>query len=154
MARMKRAMVAAAAAVLVAGCAGTHQPLVVKQFTLRKTAVPARDDPMVRGEVRRLLYGAVSRSERRDRIGQYYTVLWSDQAVGAPVEVWFEYRQAATGSALHRAYQRFAAAETAGKAEFHVTGEDFRRSGRVLAWRVSLRRGPREVASRQSYLWD
>lgn len=139
---------------LLAACAGPNEPLEVKQFTLREAGLPDGDDPMVRGEVRRRLYGAVSPSEREDRIGQYYTVLWSDAGAGAPVRVTFEYQQAASASQVKSAWQDFDPSTTSGRAEFHVVGEDFRRNGRVLAWRVSLRRGEREVASRQSYLWE
>jgi len=153
---MNRAWMAAAAGMLVAGCAGTQEPLLVKQYTLRDAAVPSMDDPMVRGEVLHRLHGAVSWSERIDRLGQYFTVLWSDEPKGAgePVAVVFEYRQAATGDAVKRKVREFGAGEVSGKAEFDVIGEDFRKNGRVLAWRVSLRRGGQEVASRQSYLWE
>lgn len=139
---------------LVASCAGHPKPLVVKSFTLREATVPDGDDPMARGEVQRRLYGSVSRGEREQQIGQYYTVLWSDPAVGQPVEVLFEYQQAATGSTVKRSFQRFAPEDAEGKAEFKVIGEDFQTNGRVLAWRISLRRGAREIASQQSYLWE
>jgi hypothetical protein len=97
----------------------------------------------------------VSRSEREDRIGQYYTVQWWDaDGVGEPVEVVFDYQQAATGSRVKRETRGFAADATSGIAEFRFIGETFRRDGRVLAWRVALLRGGRELASEQSYLWQ
>ncbi len=151
---MNRAWIAALG-MLVAGCAGTEDPLVVKQYTLRDATVPSMDDPMVRGEVLVRLRGAVSWSERLDRLGQYFTVLWSDaEGAGQPVVVVFEYQQASTGAAVRRKTLEFAPDAVSGKAEFDVIGEDFRKNGRVLTWRVSLLRGDDEVASRQSYLWE
>ncbi len=155
MAGMNRAWMSVAAAMVLAGCGGTENPLVVKQYTLRDASVPSMDDPMVRGEVLHRLHGAVSWSERLDRLGQYFTVLWSEpEGVGRPAEVVFEYRQAATGDEVKRKGRRFGADAVSGKAEFDVIGEDFRKNGRVLAWRISLRRGGEEITSRQSYLWE
>ena len=139
---------------VLAGCAGPTPPLVVKQLTLRKAKPPDADDPMVRGEVQRRLHGAVTTAERLDRIGQYYTVLWRDDNPGAAVEVIFDYQQAATGSVVKRMTRTFEAGAAGGCAEFEVTGENLRKNGRVLAWRVALRRGERELASKQSYLWE
>jgi hypothetical protein len=127
----------------------------VKQFTLRDSGRPDGDDPMVRGEVQRRMYGAVSNSERRDRLGQYYTVEWRDESlVGKPVELVFDYQQAVTGSRVKRETRGFDAQATSGRAEFKFIGEEFRRDGRVLAWRVALMRGGRELAAKQSYLWE
>jgi hypothetical protein len=47
----------------------------------------------------------------------------------------------------------FPASDTSGTAEFAVIGDDYFKGGKVLAWRASVRRGGRELASRQSYLW-
>jgi hypothetical protein len=47
----------------------------------------------------------------------------------------------------------FPAGDTDGTAEFAVTGDDYFIKGKVLAWRASISRGGREIASEQSYLW-
>lgn len=142
-------------AVLLVSCSGPEQALTIKQFTLRDAGNPEGDDPMVRGEVQRRLYGAVSASEREDRIGQYYTVQWhDDSALGKPVEVVFDYQQAATGSRVKRETRGFDPQSSSGQTEFKFIGEEFRDNGRVLAWRVALMRGGRELASKQSYLWE
>jgi hypothetical protein len=156
MGAMKRAWMAMwTGAMVLVGCGGSPDPLVVKQYTLRDATLPSMDDPMVRGEVLHRLYGAVSWSERLDRLGQYFTVLWSErEGAGEPVRVVFEYQQAASGDKVKRRFQEFASEEVEGKAQFKVIGEDFRKNGRVLAWRISLWRGKKEVASEQSYLWE
>lgn len=110
---------------------------------------------MVRMEKERRLRGAVSMAERRQRLGQYYTVLWNDPngAGSGPVEVVFEYQQGASASRVKRITRTFPATDTQGSASFAIVGEDFFKNGRVLAWQVRLLRGGRELASNRSYLW-
>jgi hypothetical protein len=143
------------AALAMAACAGPQKPLIVKQYTLRDQERATDWDPMMRMEKSRRLHGAVSMTERVQRIGQYFTVIWHDaDGVGkGPVEVIFEYQQGGTASLVKKMRKEFPASEASGKAEFAVIGNDYFYSGRVLAWRSSVRRGGEEVASRQSYLW-
>jgi len=140
------------AAGLLASCAADRAPLVVKTYQLRDQERDPDADPMARMEKHRRLRGAVSLEQRRERLGQYYTVLWNDPAAGAPVTVTFEYQQG--GSRVKRMTRDFPADAVEGRAEFAITGDDFFENGRVLAWRVTLDRGGNEVASRQSYLWQ
>ncbi len=121
---------------------------------LREIDPSTDDDPMVRGERMRRLHGAVGVREQVERLGYYYSVFWRDESAPGPVEVVFEYRQGATGSRVRRMSQVFPAEETAGKAEFSITGEVYQKGGKVLAWRCRLLREGREVASRHSYLWQ
>lgn len=110
---------------------------------------------MVRMEKERRLRGAVSMEERRGRLGQYYTMLWNDQAGAgsAPVEVLFEFQQGGSASKIKRRTMGFPASDKSGKAEFSVIGDDYFKGGRVLAWKATLSRGPKVLATRQSYLW-
>jgi uncharacterized protein YcfL len=144
------------AALSLGACAGRRDVLVVKQFQLRDQELNIDDNPMVRMEKERRLHGAVSMEERRQKLGQYYTLLWQDAAgVGqGPVEVVFRYRQGATGSRVKRMTKDFKAEDSDGVAEFAVIGDDYFTGGRVLAWRATVLRGGRELASRQSYLWQ
>lgn len=109
---------------------------------------------MLRGERLRRMHGAIGIREQEQRLGQYYTVNWHDGDVGRPVRVVMRYRQASTGSRVLWKEQEFAGDLREGTAEFRVTGDDYIDGGRVLAWRIALLRGDREVASRQSYLWE
>lgn len=136
---------------LLASCASDPAPLVVKTFQLRDERRDADADPMARMEKHRRLLGAVSLEERRQRLGQYFTVLWHDPAAGSPARVVFEYRQG--GSRVKRMTRDFPAQQVEGRAEFAVIGDDFFRNGRVLAWQATLERGGTAVASRRSYLW-
>ena len=142
-------------AATLAACGGPPAALQVHSHAMRDVEAGDSDDPMVRHEKQRRLYGAVTLEERQARLGNYYQVRWHD-AAGAgsgPVEVIFEYQQAGTASRVLRKVSRFPSEAETGLAEFEVTGQDFARHGRVLAWRVTLRRGGREVAVRRSYLW-
>ncbi len=137
-------------------CAGPRDALVVKQFQLRDQNRNASDEPMVRMEKERRLLGAVSMEERKQRLGQYYTLIWSDPAgVGqGEVEVIFQYQQGATASLVKRMVKGFPTSNETGTAEFAVIGDDYFKGGKVLAWKATVQRGKKVIATRQSYLWQ
>lgn len=130
--------------------------MIVKQFLLRDQVTGSVDEPMVKMEKSRRLHGAVSMTERRQRLGHYYTMLWSDATgVGrGEVEIRFEYQQGATGSRIKQVTRRFPSADSSGTFEFSVTGDDYFEGGRILAWKTTLLRGNTALATRQSYLWQ
>lgn len=138
---------------LIVGCAGPTDPLVVKMHTLRDQDVAKADDPMVRHEKMRRLYGAVSMEERRQRLGQYYTILWNaDPSTGK--EILFQFLQGKSGSRVKSMRREIAPGTSSGKEEFAVIGDDFFDNGRVLAWKISLISGDKTIATEQSYLWE
>lgn len=143
------------AALFLGACAGPPQPLVVKQFVLRDQERGTEDEPMVRMEKERRLLGAVSMEERRQRLGQYYTLIWNDRAgIGqGPVEVIFLYQQGASASKIKRMSKHFPTTADSGKADFAVCGDDYFTNGRVLSWKATVLRGGRELGAAQSYLW-
>ena len=144
------------AVLLLGACAGPREILVVKQFQLRDQDTESTDEPMVKMEKQRRLRGAVSMAERRDRLGQYYTLLWHDPAAAGQgeVELVFQYQQGASASRVKRMARGFPAADSQGSAEFAVIGDDYFEGGKVLAWKATLQRGKRVIATRQSYLWQ
>ena len=137
------------------GCS-TRSSLEVDSFFMRDFSAPETDEPMVRMEKLRRLHGALTAAERNDRLGHYYTMHWSDPAGAGKgeIEIVFEYQQGSTASQVKRQWQRFASTDRRGKAEFRVTGNDYLKGGRVLAWKATLKRGGREIASHHSYLWE
>lgn len=143
-------------ALCLGACAGRKETLVVKQFQLRDQVRSNSDEPMVRMEKQRHLRGAVSMAERRQRLGQYYTLVWKDPSGAGhdPVKVVFEYRQGASGSRTKRMTKDFPSSAAEGIAEFAVIGDDYFTGGRVLAWKACVLRGRLELASRRSYLWE
>ena len=137
------------------GCS-TRSSLEVDSFFMRDFSAPETDEPMVRMEKLRRLHGALTAAERNDRLGHYYTMHWSDPAGAGKgeIEIVFEYQQGSTASQVKRQWQRFASTDRRGKAEFRVTGNDYLKGGRVLAWKATLKRGGREIESHHSYLWE
>jgi hypothetical protein len=107
-------------------------------------------------EKARRLRGAVSMAERREKLGQYYTLIWSDPTgtASGPVELVFQYQQGASASRIKRMVRSFPASEEKGTAEFAVIGSDYFKNGKVLAWKATLKRGKQVIATRQSYLWQ
>ncbi len=138
---------------LVIGCAKSTDPLVVKLQTVRDQEVNLNDDPMVTHEKSRRLYGAISMEERRQRLGQYYTVLWNLKD-GGKKEILFEYQQGKTGSLVKTMRRELDSSETSGKEEFSVIGDNHFENGRVLCWRVSLIADGKTISTEQSYLWE
>jgi hypothetical protein len=136
----------------------TRSSLEVDSFFMRDFSAPETDEKMIRMEKLRRLHGALTAAERNDRLGHYYTMHWSDPAGAGKgkgeIEIVFEYQQGSTASQVKRQWQRFASSDRSGKAEFRVTGNDYLKGGRVLAWKATLKRGGREIAKRHSYLWE
>lgn len=129
---------------------------MVKQFKMRDQERDNADEPLVRMEKERHLLGAVTMEQRRQRLGQYYTILWHDPTgvgQGNP-RVVFQYQQGATASLVKRMTKDFPSSAAEGTAAFAVIGDDYFKNGKVLAWKATLLRGDRELASRRSYLWQ
>jgi hypothetical protein len=138
---------------LVIGCAGQSAPLVVKMQTLRDQNVNEADDPMVRHEKTRRLYGAISMEERRQRLGQYYTMFWKADS-STEKEILFQFLQGKSGSHVKSMRRQIASGSPSGKEEFAVIGDDYFDNGRVLAWKCSLISNGEVIATEQSYLWE
>jgi hypothetical protein len=137
----------------LAACSGKPEILIVKQFTLRDQETNKAGDPMIQNERLRRLHGAVSIEERKQRLGQYYTVLWNADADAQKVIV-FRYRQASSGSRIKEMCRSLPIGEVQGKEEFTIIGDNYFDNGRVLAWKLDLTANGKTIASKQSYLWE
>lgn len=144
------------ATALTAACANP-QPLRVTTHVVRDQEPTGRTgDPMANNEKLRRLHGAISMEERKQRLGQYYTLNWHHpEGQGhAPANITFEYQQGATASRIKTIQREFPAKDASGTTEITIIGDDYFQNGRVLAWRATLRRGNETIATRQSYLWQ
>ena len=65
-----------------------------------------------------------------------------------------EYLQAHTGLKKRVQEQVVDDIRRTNVSKFQVTGEEYHKSGRVTAWRVSVLRGTEELVSQQSALWN
>jgi hypothetical protein len=116
--------------VLIIGCAKNTDPLVVKMQTVRDQNTLSKEDPMVDHEKAVRLYGAVSMQERRQRLGQYYTVLWNADA-GVNKEISFEYQQGNSGSKIKTIKRHLDVDAVSGKEEFSVIGDNYFDNGLI-----------------------
>ena len=138
---------------VLASCVSDPHGLTVKQYHLRENMFDQNVDLMARGEVQRLLHGAVTVEERRQKIGQYYQVIWNQPGqTSSSMEVVFEYLQAGSGSTVKRLVQS-APFHDRLDAYFSIVGNDYRQNGRVLAWKVTVKDGGKTLDSKQSYMW-
>lgn len=140
---------------LLVSCANNEpEPLSVRQFHLRDITPADKDAQMVRGEQLYRMRGAVTLEQRRNRLGDYYTIYWNTaEAASGNLKVVFEYQQATTASKILTMTRDIPASQTSGSVEFRIAGEAYREGGNVLAWRARLMKGGRVIAMKRSYLW-
>ena len=126
----------------------------VKYYHLMPGYVPKTLEPAILFESQHHLYGAVTQKEIIGRFGHYYTVFWKATDRKGPVTVKFEYQQARSGLSKRVQEQIIEDIQRNNVSKFQVTGEEYQKSGRVIAWRVSVLRGKEELVSQQSALWN
>ncbi len=127
----------------------------IKQFHLREIGFNVDDVESLRADRQKRLYGAVTKEEQRNRLGHYYIVRWDGPKgrESEPVRLVFDYRQAATGRAVRRMEVDLPGTRK-GVVEFQVIGDQYLKSGRVLAWKLDFYRGGERLETHRSYLWD
>lgn len=142
-------------AVGLISCGGTKGVVNLRQYHLRSVSADTGGIESIRAEKLKRLHGAVSAEERRNRLGHYYIIRWKGPKgrEADPVRILFQYRQAATGSAIRRMETTLPGTRK-GVTEFQVTGPTYLEGGRVLAWHLGFYRGEELVETLQSYLWD
>lgn len=126
----------------------------VKYYHLMPNYIPQTVEPAILFERQHFLYGAVTKAEITARFGHYYTVFWKADDRTGPVTVRFEYQQTLSGLSKRVQEQVVDDIHRNNFSTFQVTGPEYQKSGRVLAWRVSILRGKEELVSQQSALWN
>lgn len=126
----------------------------VKYYHLMPNFQPRSMDPPILFERQHHLFGAVTKEQILDRFGHYYTVFWKADDRSGPLTVRFEYQQAKSGLTKRVQEQIVDDIRRTNLSKFQVTGEEYDKSGRVVAWRVSVLRGKEELVSQQSALWN
>ena len=138
-------------------CASSEPEVDVSVYKLKNTQLAKVDAPVVRAEQQKRLRGAVSEVEKRERLGEYFTVEWNRGKAFSSEEgakVVFLYRQAGTASQVFRLEKKYPASQRRGVTEFSIVGEAYNQRGRVLNWRSELYSGDQLLAHEQSYLWQ
>ena len=116
-------------------------------------ADPLNEEQSIAYERKRLLYGAATPTDIRNRYGNYFTFFWRSQRP-ANLTVRLEYRQLKLGAFVQAREVDYPAARGSFATRFEVTGDDYLQQGRVSQWRVLLVADHQAVvALSQSYLW-
>ncbi len=146
-------LAAVGAAILpLCSCSSTKPGITkVKSFHLVESGQKAAADQAIPFEYKHYMHGAITSQERRDRQGNYYTVMWRSEKSG-PVTIRFDYRQGDSRSQLHS--QEVTASGNQGTVKFEVNGADYQTGGKVTAWKVTLLQSGATIGSQQSFLWE
>lgn len=110
-------------------------------------------DASIRFERQYRLFGAVTRLDQRERIGNYFDFFWKARR-SADLTVRLEYRQEKLHAHVQAQEISYSNARGSYKTEFKVVGDDYFDDGRVTAWRCLLIENGRIVAETHSYMWE
>ena len=110
-------------------------------------------DASIRFERPYRLFGAVTKLDQRERIGNYFDFFWRSRRV-ADLTVRLEYKQEKLHAHVQAQELFYPAARGNYKAAFKVVGDDYFDDGRVIAWRCLLIENGQIVAETHSYLWQ
>src|SRR5437868_810656 len=110
-------------------------------------------DASVRFERQYRLFGAVTKLDQRERVGNYFDFFWRARRV-ANLTVRLEYKQEKLHAHIQAQEISYPNARGSYKTEFKVVGDDYFDDGRVTSWRCLLIENGRIVAETHSYLWE
>jgi len=110
-------------------------------------------DASIRFERQYRLFGAVTKLDQRERMGNYFDFFWRARRI-ADLTVRLEYRQEKLHAHTQAQEIFYPRARGSYKTEFKVVGDDYFDDGRVIAWRCLLIENGRIVAEVHSYLWE
>ena len=110
-------------------------------------------DASIRFERPYRLFGAVTRLDQRERMGNYFDFFWKARRT-ADLAVRLEYRQEKLHAHVQAQEISYSNARGSYKTEFKVVGDDYFDDGRVTAWRCLLIENGRIVAETHSYMWE
>ena len=110
-------------------------------------------DASIRFERPYRLFGAVTRLDQRERMGNYFDFFWKARRA-ADLAVRLEYRQEKLHAHVQAQEISYSNARGSYKTEFKVVGDDYFDDGRVTAWRCLLIENGRIVAETHSYMWE
>jgi len=107
----------------------------------------------IRFERQYRLFGAVTKLDQRERMGNYFDFFWKARRP-ADLTVRLEYRQEKLHAHVQAQEISYPNARGSQKTEFKVVGDDYFDDGRVTAWRCLIVENGRIVAETRSYMWE
>ena len=110
-------------------------------------------DASIQFERQYRLFGAVTKLDTRERIGNYFDFFWRARRM-ANLTVRLEYKQEKLHAHIQAQEISYPDARGTYKSEFKVVGDDYFDDGRVTAWRCLLIENGTIVAETHSYMWE
>lgn len=110
-------------------------------------------DASLRFERQYRLFGAITKVDQRERVGNYLDFFWKARRT-ADLTVRLEYRQEKLHAHVQAQEISYPNARGNYKTEFKVVGDDYFDDGRITAWRCLLIENGRIVAEKRSYMWE
>ena len=107
----------------------------------------------IRFERQYRLFGAVTKLDQRERMGNYFDFFWRARRT-ADLTVRLEYKQEKLHAHVQAQELFYPGVRGSHKTEFKVVGDDYFDDGRVIAWRCLLIENGQIVAETHSYLWQ
>lgn len=144
-----------------ASCSADRQTRIVgiDDLPLKSAQTPGNSwaESPLRANANYVLHGAGSQREKEKRVGDYYYVGWYDANPEKPVRLVMLYTQAQTASQVQTLAMDVAAPRRGRayrKARFFFAGEERKKKGDILSWRIELYVDGKLADTRQSYLWE
>ena len=110
-------------------------------------------DASIRFERQYRLFGAVTKLDQRERMGNYFDFFWKARRP-ADLTVRLEYKQEKLHAHVQAQEISYSNARGSHKTAFKVVGDDYFDDGRVTAWRCLLIENGTIVAETHSYMWE
>jgi hypothetical protein len=110
-------------------------------------------DASIRFERQYRLFGAVTKLDQRERVGNYFDFFWKSRRM-ADLTLRLEYRQEKLHAHVQAQEISYSNARGNYKTEFKVVGDDYFDDGRVIGWRCLIIENGRIVAETRSYMWE
>src|SRR5438105_3791865 len=110
-------------------------------------------DASIRFERQYRLFGAVTKLDLRERVGNYFDFFWRARR-SANLTVRLEYKQEKLHAHIQAQEISYPSARGGYKTEFKVVGDDYFDDGRVTAWRCLLIENGAVVAETHSFMWE
>jgi len=120
--------------------------------TTKSKSTSAVQDASINFERQYRLWGAVTKLDQRQRMGDYFDFFWRAKRP-ADLTVRLEYRQEKLHAHVQAQEISYDNVRGTNRTEFKVIGDDYFDNGRVLAWRCLLIENGHVVAENRSFLW-
>lgn len=140
---------------LLVSCTTETRLESVREVPIKSAALTGFETGLMWAQITYIMYGARTSAERRERMGQYYYVTWSDANPDLPAKLVFDYQQSNTGSKVYTKTIELPAGRSGGEEKnvFTIIGDEYFDKGPVLTWKTRLFIDDRLVSTRKSYLW-